>query len=255
MVFEVEAFKVFVLVLARFSGLIVTAPVLGSRNFPAAAKIGLIALCAFIVVPVLPAQGPLPDEALAFALVASGELLIGLIMGFVMVLVFSAIQVAGQLIDMLTGFALINVFNPALETQVPVFGFFYFVLAVLYLLVLNGHHVMLQSLVSTFDKIPLGGFVMRPELLREVSTWGSAMFLDGLLIAAPVAGVLFLAYATMGLLSRVVPQINLLATGFPFTIAVGLLGVALTIELYLGLLDGMFQKMFEDVSTVIRGMA
>ncbi|GMW00022.1 MAG: hypothetical protein AMXMBFR84_11600 [Candidatus Hydrogenedentota bacterium] len=256
MVFEVEVFKVFALVMIRFSGLIVSAPILGSNNFPVMAKAGLAAFCALLITPVLPSlPEPLPDTVLGLAAMGVGELLIGLMMGFVMTLLFAAIQVGGQIIDMLSGFALMNIFNPALETQVPIFGFFLFIMATLYLLVLNLHHVMLRALAATFDKIPLGGFVANPALLREVSTWGSAMFYDGLLIAAPVTAALLLTYVTMGLLGRLVPQLHLFVVGFPLTIGMGLLVVAFSIGLYLQVVDGMYHRMIQNLTVVVRGMA
>ncbi|MDZ4858244.1 MAG: flagellar biosynthetic protein FliR [Candidatus Hydrogenedentes bacterium] len=254
--FEVEVFKVFILVLVRFTGLIVTAPVLGSNNFPMTAKIGLSGLAALLITPTVPAlAAPLPDDALSMGVLVIGELLIGISIGFVMTLTFAAIQIGGQVLDMQTGFGLMNIFNPALETQVPIFGFFLFLIAVLYLLAIDGHHLMIRALASTFEQIPLGGFAARPELLGEVSTWGRAMFIDGFLIAAPVAGALMLAYVTMGLLGRLIPQIHLFVIGFPLTIALGLTVVALSLTIYLQLLDGMFTRMFRDVDTLIRGMA
>lgn len=253
---EIELVKSFLLVMVRFTGLILTAPVLSSRNFPMPAKAGLAGMSALIVTPLLPPPAtPWPEEALPFAVLAAQEALVGALMGFVMTLMFAAIQVAGEIMDTLTGFSVVNVFNPALETQAPVFGFFYFLVAMLYLLTLNGHHLMLTALVSSFDKIPLGGLELRPELLREqAELWGRAMFVDGLMIAAPVAGSLLLAYLTMGLLGRVVPQIHLFVVGFPITIAIGLTVAALSIHLYLGFLNGMFYRMFENVSSVINGM-
>ena len=255
LVLEVEVLKVFVLVMARIGGLVVSAPVLGSRNFPVAGKIGLTGLTAALLTPhVVALESTLPNEAIPFALMGAGEVLIGLMIGFVMTLVFGAIQVAGQLMDMQSGFALMNVFNPALETQVPIFGFFLFILAVLLLLATNGHHLMIRAIASTFERIPLGGFVVRPRLLFEVSRWGQAMFYDGLMIAAPVTAALLVAYVVMGLMGRVVPQIQLFAVGFPLTIATGLLFAALSIGIYLKILDGMFVRMFRNVDTVINGM-
>ena len=256
MVFELEVFKVFLLVMVRFSGLLVSAPILGSSSFPTSAKIGLVALTSILITPTVPAlDAPLPDGPAAFALLAAGDLIIGLMMGFTMTLAFAAIQVAGQVLDMLTGFAMMNVFNPALETQVPIFGFFLYVIAALYLLVLDGHHMMIKAMAASFEAIPLGGFALNPALLREVSTWGSAMFYDGLMIAAPVGGALLLAYVTMGLLSRLIPQIHLFVVGFPMTIAMGLLLVALSLSVYMNLLDGMFVQMFRNVHTVVRAMS
>ena len=255
MLFEAEVFKVFVLVLTRISGLLVSAPLLGSRNFPARAKIGLAVLTAFLVTPTLEQlSAPLPDELMTLGLMAGGELAIGLLMGFFMTLVFAAIQIAGQVIDMLSGFALMNVFNPALETQVPIFGFFLFVVAALYLLAIDGHLLMIRAIVRSFATMPLGEMAIRPEILGEASRWGTLMFADGLLIAAPVAGALLLAYVTMGLMGRVVPQIHLFVVGFPLTIAMALLITALFIGVYVSLLEGMFYRMFQGVSGLMRGV-
>ncbi|HEO70625.1 MAG TPA: flagellar biosynthetic protein FliR [Candidatus Hydrogenedentes bacterium] len=253
---EIETLKLFLLVMVRVSGLIVSAPVLGSNNFPVVAKIGLTALTAMLITPTLAAlDDSLPSDPVPFAMLAAGELLIGLIMGFVMTLVFAAIQVGGQIMDMQTGFGMMNVFNPAFETQYPIFGFFFFIIAVLCLLATYGHHTMIRALVSTYERIPVGGFVARPELLLEVSRWGRVMFVDGLMIAAPVAGSMLLAYVTLGLLGRVVPQIHLFVVGFPITIATGLFVVAFVIEVYVRILDGMFYRMFRSVAVMINGMS
>ncbi len=261
-IFEVELAKVFLLVFVRFSGLIVSAPILGSNNFPVIGKIGLTGLSALLVTPTITAlDQPLPAEGFEFALMAAGELMIGLAIGLIMTLVFAAIQIAGQIMDMQSGFGLMNVFNPALETQFPIFGFFYFILAVLYLLIIpippngmSGIHMMIVGLVSSFEHIPLGGLAPDPNLLWTVTTWGSAMFFNAAVIAAPVAGALMLAYVTMGLMGRVVPQIHLFVVGFPLTIATALLVVSLTTGIYLKLLDGLFYEMFRNVETLINGL-
>lgn len=255
MIAEVEILKLFLLVMARFSGLVLTAPILGSNNVPIQAKIGLIGMGAYLVTPTLPLlDDPIPGEALPFALMAAGELIIGLIIGLVMQIVFAAIQVAGQVMDMQSGFGLINVFNPALGTQVPLFGFFFFILAVLFLLVTNGHHMMIRALVSTFDRIPIGGFSPDVAVMGQVAAWASLMFYDAVLIAAPVVAAMMLAYVTMGLMGRVVPQLHLFVVGFPLTIAAGLLVVALSIGFYLSYLDGMFYEMFLNIDRLIDGL-
>lgn len=255
MIAELAIFKLFLLVMVRFAGLMVSAPILGSANIPMMSKVGLAGLCALLVTPTLaPLAVPVPDAAMTFAVWAVGEFMIGLIMGFMMSLVFAAVQTGGQIMDLQSGFGMMNVFNPALETQFPIFGFFLFILAVLYLLVLNGHHLMIRALVSTFQHIPPGGFVARPALLLEVSRLGQGIFLDGLLIAAPIAATMLLAYVTLGLLGRVVPQIHLFVVGFPLTIALALFVTASLIGIYLQMLNGMFFRMFKDVDLLIRAM-
>tara|TARA_R110001592_G_scaffold159850_1_gene391558 strand:+ start:1066 stop:1833 length:768 start_codon:yes stop_codon:yes gene_type:complete len=252
---ELEIFKLFLLVLVRFSGLMVTAPVLGSNNVPISAKVGFAFFGALLVTPTLPMlEVGLPDASLSFTIMALGEFIIGLLVGFVVGMVFSAIQVGGQLMDMQSGFGMMNVFNPALGTQSSIFGFYLFILAVLFMLVTNLHHVMIWGFVHTFETIPIGGFVAHPALLWEVTRWGQAMFVDGLIIAAPVAGAMMVAYVTMGLIGRVIPQIQLFVVGFPLTIGTGLTVTALSISLYLYVLDGIFHRTFLRMETLIRGM-
>jgi len=252
---EAEILKLFLLVLARFGGLVTAAPVLGSQNFPVMAKIGLAGLSAMIVTPTLPElENGLPTEALPFALLAAQEMLIGVILGFVIGLIFASIQLGGQIMDMQSGFGMMNVFNPAMETQFPIFGFLLFVFAVLYLLVINGHHLMIRALVMTYEHVPIGGFPQDADLWYRLASLGRLMFIDGILIAAPVATAMLLAYLTMGLLGRVVPQIQLFVVGFPVTIATGLFVVAFMIGFYIEVLDGMFLRTFMNVEDLIKAM-
>jgi flagellar biosynthesis protein FliR len=255
MLAETELFKLFLLVMARVAGLISTAPILGSSSFPMTARVGLTALTSLLITPTLPALGwALPQETVPFAVLALGEGAVGMAMGFVMTMLFSAIQLGGQIMDMQSGFGMMNIFNPALETQFPIFGFFLFIFTVLYMLATNGHHVMLRALVASYGHIPIGGFSPNPALWREAANWGSSLFVDGLMISAPVAAAMMLAYVTMGLLGRLIPQIHLFAVGFPFTIGTAILLVGMMLGGFTMLLDGMFLRMFKDVEILIRGM-
>jgi flagellar biosynthetic protein FliR len=242
---EIAVVQLYVLVLARFAGLVVSAPVLGSSNFPMQAKVGLAAAMALVLTPVLMDSAPaLPESPLAFALMGAGEFLIGLLVGFALTLMFNAIQVAGQIIDLQTGFGMMNVFNPALDTQFPIFGFFLFIMATIYLIILDGHHLIIYGLVSTYESVPVGEFMVRESVL----------FVDGLIIAAPLAAAMLLAYVSMGLLGRVVPQIHLFVVGFPLTIGVGLLLMSLIMGVYTRTLDGLFGRMFHAVDNLIQAL-
>ncbi|MBP9003139.1 MAG: flagellar biosynthetic protein FliR [Candidatus Hydrogenedentes bacterium] len=255
MLLEAEWFKLFVLVLIRFSGVMATAPVLGSGGVPMRLRAGLAAATALLVTPLIPALAqPLPSDPFAFGWLAAGELIIGLCVGFVASLVLAAVQMGGQVIDMQSGFGMMNIFNPAAETQFPVFGFFLFILAVFFLLATDGHHVILRAAAVSFEHIPPGGFRPNGPAFSELARRGAWIFIDGLVIAAPVAAAMFLAYGTLGLLGRVVPQIHLFIIGFPLTMALAMLVMAAFIGTYLELLDGMFSRMFRDLVWIGRVM-
>jgi flagellar biosynthetic protein FliR len=213
-----------------------------------------------LVTPTLAAlDTPITANPLEFGMMAIGDLLIGMLLGLVMTLMFAAIQIGGQVMDMQAGFGLMNVFNPAFETQFPIYGFFFFILAVLYLLVSGGHILMIRALALTFESIPPGGLALGSDNLRGLmgmmSTWGTAMFYDGFLIAAPVAAAMMVAYVTMGIMGRVVPQIHMFVIGFPITIALSLFVVAFATSFYIRFLDGMFGRMWRNVETAISGMS
>lgn len=252
---EAEIFKLFLLVFARVAGLMVSAPVLGSSSYPNMAKVGFSALVAMLITPTIPAlDTALPQGNLAFALMAVGEGAIGILLGFVLTLTFAAVQVGGQIMDLQTGFGMMNIFNPTFESQFPIFGFFLFLIAVLYMLAFGWHHLMIKALVATYTHVPVGGVIFRPEVFLQASRWGTAMFVDGLMIAAPVAAAMVMAYATLGLLGRVVPQIQLFVIGFPITIAIGLFLTASMIGVYLRFLDGAFLRTFRDAEALMRGL-
>ena len=222
---------------------------------PNTAKIAFSALVALLITPTIPAlDGPLPQEGFPFAVMGLAEAAVGVAMGLVLTMVFAAVQVGGQIMDLQTGFGMMNIFNPTFESQFPVFGFVLFLLAVLYMLAFGWHHYMVKGLVDSYRAVPLGGVVFRPEAFLVASRWGHAMFVDGLMIAAPVAAAMVMAYATLGLLGRVVPQIQLFVIGFPITISLGLFLTGCMIGVYLKFLDGAFYRSFQDAMTLVRGM-
>ena len=254
-VYEAEVFKLFLLVFSRVTGLLVSAPVLGSSNYPNTAKIAFAALVSILITPTIPPlAAPLPQDGTVLALMGLAEAAVGVCMGLVLTLVFAAVQVGGQIMDLQTGFGMMNIFNPTFESQFPVFGFVLFLLAVLYMLAFGWHHYMIRGLVDTYRVVPLGGVVFRPEVFLEASRWGHAMFVDGLMIAAPVAAAMVMAYATLGLLGRVVPQIQLFVIGFPITISLGLFLTGTMIGIYLKFLDGAFFRNFQGAEKLVRGM-
>lgn len=124
----------FALALIRFATFLVVIPVLNMRNAPILVKIGLAALCALAVMPELDAAYN-PEHLGVLAVLALQEVAVGLLLAFVLILVFSAVTIAGHFIDTPIGFGMASVFDPALGGQVPVFSQFNRVLASLVFLV------------------------------------------------------------------------------------------------------------------------
>jgi len=253
--FQLLQFKQFCLILMRITAFMVMVPVFGSRMVPPLVKISISILLALILTPLVkPPAFELPDDPLRLGLVGAGEVLVGLICGFIMFLVFIGVQVAGQIVDMQMGFGVANVIHPGLETQVPLIGFFQFLLATLFFLTLDGHLRIIELLVFSFEKVPIGGLTYDASLPALLMQSFGELFGVAIRIAAPALGALLLTMASLGVIGRLVPQINLLIVGFPFTIAIGLVMVAASIDILLILLRGTFGRMWHDVGFALDHM-
>ena len=253
--FQLSQFKLFALIFVRIMAFMLMVPVLGSRMIPSVVKISLSILLALLFTPLVkPPAAPLPDDPVRLGLLAGGEIMVGLVCGFIMFLVFMSVQLAGQIVDMQMGFGVANVIHPGLGTQVPLIGFFNFLLATLFFLMLDGHLRIIELVAFSFDKVPVGGVGYDVSVFAMLVRSFGELFSLAIRVAAPALGALLLTMASLGIIGRVVPQINLLIVGFPLTIAVGLVMVAASINVFLILLQGAFNQMWRDVVFLLNNM-
>ncbi len=255
-IFEVDVFLFFILVLMRVLGLFVSMPILGSRNVPMMVKAGLAGLIAIILVSLIsPLPQGIPRSFGAFLVVGGYEFLIGIGIGFIVSLMFSAVQIAGEIMDLQSGFGMMNIFNPAMETQFPIFGFYLFILWGMFFLWTNSHLVVFQILGESYKTLPIG--IINPldrDFGWEIAKLGQTMFLYGVRLAGPVIVTMILTYAVMGILGRAIPQIHLLVIGFPITIGLGMIVVGISLGIYIGVFEDMAQEMVREVQLFIRGL-
>ena len=217
----------FVRVLALFSAL----PVLGQRSVPARVRIGLALLIVVAAQPSLPAMPAVAlDSALAFMLVAQ-NVVVGLTLGFAVRVVFAAVEFAGELIGLQMGLNYAGFFDPASGGQVTATGRFFGTRVGLLFVVINGHLLVVAAVVQSFHAFPVAPepFAFLRALQPEV--WGSEVFALGLWIALPIVAMLLFVNLVLGVISRVAPQMNVFAIGFPVTLGVGLIGMLLTLPM------------------------
>ncbi len=146
----------FLALLMRGGGLFLTMPLFGGPGVPSHVKVGLAALVAGLLFPVIPMQTPAPLETVELVLVVAQELGVGLGMGFIVSLFLYALQVAGQLMDVPIGFGMVNVLDPHFGGQIPIMGQFLNILAVLVFFSINGHHAVLRAFADSYALIPIG---------------------------------------------------------------------------------------------------
>ncbi|MGE5552326.1 MAG: flagellar biosynthetic protein FliR [Betaproteobacteria bacterium] len=235
------AFDRYLLVLVRVTGFLGATPFFGSRAIPNRLKVALGLAIAFFLLPLVKfSPAATFDAPGSYALAIGSELLMGFSLGYAVTLSFSALQLAGQLIDVPIGFSLVNVLDPLLAQQVPVMGQFQYILFTVMFLAIDGHHHLLRALAKTFELVPLGGFRYFPGLAELMVKGFGAAFLLGFKISLPVVAALFLTDVALGLVARAVPQMNVFVIGFPAKILVGLVFVMLILPVYVGLVGLAF---------------
>ena len=215
----------FLRALALFSAM----PVLGTRNVPVPVRIGLAGLIALAAQPTLPASMVVDlNSSVALTLVVQ-QAVIGLSLGFAVRLAFASVEFAGELIGLQMGLNFAGFFDPISATTATASSRFFGTLVAWLFIVINGHLLVIGALVQSFTAFPVG-----PEpfaFLQQVQPqrWGTELFSMGLWIALPLITMLLFVNLVLGAISRVAPQINIFAIGFPVTLGVGLLGMLLTL--------------------------
>jgi flagellar biosynthetic protein FliR len=218
----------FLRVLALFGAM----PVIAQRAVPARYRVALaflITVCAQASLPPMPVV-PL-DSATALLLVVQ-QLLIGLSMGFAVRIVFTAIELAGELTGLQMGMNFAGFFDPASGGQTTVVSRFYGICVSWLFIVINGHLLMISAVIQSFNAFPVGPEPFAFLRALQPQVWGAEIFRLGLWIALPLIAMLMFANLVLGVISRVAQQMQIFAIGFPITVSVGLLGMLATLPMF-----------------------
>ncbi len=238
----------FLLIFVRITGIFIMAPVFGSKNVNKYIKAGLALIITYILFPLtFNSAVIIPEHFLPYLFIVLGELIVGLIIGFVSSLVFSAIQMSGQLLDMQIGFGVINIIDPQSGGQVPLIGNFKYILALIIFLATNGHHVLLSALFASFKLIPVTGVIVHTTLTEFIVNMVSGTFVIALKISMPILITIIITDIALGILARTMPQMNIFVVGVPGKILVGLFVLSLALPFYIIFLEMAFNGMYKDI--------
>jgi flagellar biosynthesis protein FliR len=214
----------FMLVFGRAGGLIVSAPFWGSQVVPLVVRLWIAMVLALATYPLARAvtrAGGFTILSLFFAL--AGEILLGLVLGWVAQLMFAAMRLAGQEIELKTGLGLIQLVDPHEGGQSGLFSALFELIAGLIFFALNGHHLLVQALWSSYKVFPLAGEKFAVRLLEGLVSSAGEIFAIALRVSAPVTIGLLLSDIILGLISRAIPQMNVFMVAQPVQFGLALL--------------------------------
>lgn len=206
----------------RVGGLVMTAPVFGSKPIPVRIRLVLAIAISLVIAPVVSPAVPRIDALSPDAiLITIQQVLIGVMMGFSLQLVVSAIITGGQTIALQMGLGFSLMVDPQNGTQAPVLSQFYILMVLLVFLALDGHLVLIEILAESFRTIPIATHGITPDSLWQLVNWGSQIFAGAVGMALPAIASLLVVNVAFGIMTRAAPQLNIFAIGFPITMMLG----------------------------------
>lgn len=246
---------IFFLVFVRIGALITTAPILGSPSVPVRVKLAISLLLTAVFIPLAGEYKEVVTwDIIDFTSAIFKELALGVTVGFVATLTFTAVNLAGQLMGFHMGFAIVNVMDPLNQAQVSIISQFIGFLALILFITVNAHYWLLEAIAQSFTMAPVGRVNLSSLIVGDVMEVAANVFVIALKIGAPLFAIMIAIYVGLGIVARTVPQLNVFIIGFPLTIGVGLIGIGLTLPLFFELLKDLFNDMGGDLSDVLKIM-
>ncbi len=257
-IWDVTAAKLelFLLVMFRLSGFFVAAPFWSHSRIYMKIKIAVVLVLSWLIAPLVPVADFTPVSTLIeLAGIALREVLTGGIIGFAYAILFLGIRAAGQAAGMQMGFAIVNVIDPSTQRNVSLLGQFKFLVLMLIFLIIDGHHLVLQSVIESFQVVPLGGLVASSLVPEKLMRLTALTFVIAAKIAAPMMVTLFLTDVALGIVARTVPQMNVFIVGFPLKVGVGLSVLAASIPLLSAVFGKLLLQIQRDTTAIIAAMS
>lgn len=251
---EVFSWWTFLLILVRISSFLITAPVFSGSQIPAQYKIGLSVALTFLTMGVI--DKPTDDfQESMIALLILKEVLVGVVLGLAANILFYAVQFAGTMIDFQIGFMMANLFDPTFGTSTQLTGRMKNILAILFLLTTNGHHLIIQGILASFDWVAVQALVpawMDGRISTFLLECLTQMFMIGFMIAAPILGTLFVVDLAIGIIAKTVPQMNIFAIFPPVKILIHFFLYIFILPSFFYLLKILFETMFESMHSILK---
>ena len=237
---QIGQIQLFLLALTRILMVLSRVPMLGGEMIPSQVRIGLGVILAVTLAPWEMLPGPVETlDPMIFGINVGRELLIGALIGFIVGLAFEAVQIAGEVMGLESGFSAGQIFNPILGEGSQAFVQLFNLSATLLFLVIDGHSQLILALSRTFEILPLKAPLPLDSLETAISQT-SRLITAGVQIGLPVMSALFLADLTLGLLARVAPQVQVFFLGLPVKVALAFFSLGVVFTALIPALENIF---------------
>ncbi|WP_017429060.1 flagellar biosynthetic protein FliR [Vreelandella jeotgali] len=240
---------------ARITAFMAMAPLWGHSSVPNRVKVGLAGVISIIIAPVLPAMPEAPIMSWASVGIIIEQIVVGLAFGFVMRIIFAVVQASGEFIGLQMGLAFASFFDAASGTNIMVLSRILYMITLLMFVALNGHLMVLETLVMSFQTLPIGMDMLNANAFEILARYAGTVFASGMLLALPLVGSLLIINLALGILNRSAPQLTVFNIGFPSSLTVGMT-LFMVLMTHLGdFLERLFSQGLEFMQGLIELLA
>lgn len=252
---NMETIVSFLLVLFRIAGIFFVAPLLGNRAIPAQVQMFLALTMGILISPSIHFHDPLAytSDWYLMTLILQ-EVTIGVMIGFAAAVLFAVVQIAGEIFGMNVGFSIAQIIDPSNEGSSGVLTSLYVLMGGLIFIQLDGHHLIIQALIQSFQLIPIGSGI---ELsgASVLSGFLVKILVLGIKIAAPLIIVMTLLYLAFGFITKLSPQMNIyFNVGFILGPVLGIFVLMLSFPLFRILMTRLTQGLEGDLIHLMRAL-
>ena len=213
----------FLLILSRLSGMFVAAPIFSAKNIPTKYKILFSLVLSAILFPSITPLPEPPKTIPALIILTIGQAIFGFFLGSCISLILTSLQMAGSIMDFQIGFSMSTIVDPQTKSPTTLISRWYYYLAGMIFLGINGHHWLFLGIINSFRAVPLDTLVLSPRFIEYYIRSFSNILTIAFHVAVPIMTAIILIDMIMGFIGKIAPQMNILIVGFPFKIGLGII--------------------------------
>lgn len=244
----------FVLIFSRVAAILWFLPLFSSKTVSVPFKAGLSLLISFLFFDSIGGNLVFGNDPYQLFLLIIKEVFIGLVISFFVRLLFVSVDAAGKIISLQSSFSFAQFMDPMTMTQVSVIEQFKNLMAMMFFLAIDAHHVIIRAMYASFRDVPIGTVVVQPSLLQYLISATGKIFGAGLRIGAPVIVTLLLVELALGMLSRMIPQVNIFVEGVPVKILLTMIMFSLSLGVVVPSIVGIFRGLDGEILRIFRLM-
>lgn len=248
-------FLIVLFIFIRIVSMIGTAPVLGHEAIPAIVKISLSIVVAYITFLTIDKTKIVLDvNLIAIGINVVKEILTGFVLGTMLNVVFYAISYAGTLIGFDMGLMMAETLNPMLNSNDNIVGQAVYYSSIMIFILINGHHHIISAIVASFNVIPIGKFIMTPQVTGVIIKYSFSVFTIAVKIASPIIVTFFLIHIAEGIVAKVIPNIQIIMVTQPAKLGLGFLFLSILAPVYVYAIKAILNTSENQLMELIKAM-